>query len=80
MSHEAKLARVKAVMDDSNGDMETVLAVLLTDVDEAPLDEPVTFTEAPVFDFDVPEVAATPTAQGIVDALVELGLVTQAEA
>ncbi len=28
----------------------------------------------------VPEIAATPTAQGIVDALVTLGLVTQAEA
>ncbi len=28
----------------------------------------------------VPEIAATPTAQGIVDALVILGLVTQAEA
>lgn len=28
----------------------------------------------------LPEIAATPTAQGITDALVTLGLVTQAEA
>jgi hypothetical protein len=27
---------------------------------------------------DLPEIAASPSAQGIVDALVELGLVTQA--
>lgn len=63
-----------AASHDEDDDVSLVVPSVQT---AAPADPPTALSFDPG---ELPEVAATPTAQGIVDALVTLGLVTQAEA
>jgi hypothetical protein len=64
-----------AITGWDEGDLAYVLSVGLTVYDGAAWG----LTTAPVT-ADIPEVPAVPLAQDVVDALVTLGLVTQAEA